>query len=114
MNESKLTAAYASDPSGVETFFTDAERGFKTKLDAAVESLAGEDNSLLINRTISLNNRIELNQERIENLNQRLSRQRELLLKQFFEMESVIGNLQNSLQAVQQIAALPPLTSTKG
>ena len=114
LNESKLTAAYASDPSGVETFFTDEERGFKTKLDAAVESLAGADNSLLINRTISLNSKIELHQERIASWNERLDRQRELLLNQFFAMESIIGNLQNSLEAVQQIAALPPLTSSGG
>ena len=112
LDESKLAAAFAEDADAVSQFFTDEERGFVTKLNETVETLAGEGNSLLINRNETLSRRIDLNQERIDRFTERLDSQRELLLSQFFAMESIIANLQNSLTSIQSLAAVPPLTSS--
>ena len=109
LDEAKLTEAYAENAAEVEAFFTDEETGFVAKLDALADSLAGEDNSLLINRNVALSNKIDINLERVDALTERLDRQRELLLTQFFNLENVIAKLQDSLTAVQGIAALPPL-----
>ena len=114
LDEGKLVAAFTDDPAAVEQFFTHKEKGFVAKLNAAADSLAGEGNSLLINRNESLARKIDINQERVASLSARLDRQRELLLRQFFAMESVIAGLQNSLTSIQSIAALPPLTSNGG
>jgi hypothetical protein len=50
------------------------------------------------------------NDRRIADLNLVLNRERESLLEEFFRLETVIGQLQNNLNAVSQIQALPPLT----
>jgi len=113
LDENKLKNAFATDPENVEKFFTDEERGFAQKLDALADALAGEGNSLLVNRTDTLSRRIELNQERADSMTARLERQRELLLTQFFNMENVVSKLQDSLKVVENISALPPLVSVK-
>ena len=82
------------------------------RLDALADSLAGEGNSLLINRNQSLTRKIDTNLERIEFMSTRLDRQRELLLIQFYNMESVIAGLQDSLSVIEGIAGIPPLVST--
>ncbi|MEQ8786770.1 MAG: flagellar filament capping protein FliD [Pirellulaceae bacterium] len=110
-DSSKLDAKLASDPEGVETFFTDEKLGFAKKVDDLLESLAGRDNSLLTNRNLSLQRRIELNEERIEFYNARLSRQSELLLTQFYNMEIAIGKIQSNLTYIDQIQAVPSLIS---
>lgn len=105
----KLNAKLNSDPEGVEEFFTTGVSGFAEKVDSLLEQMVGVGNSLLINRITTLQNRIEVNEQRIDRLSARLDSSRELLLTQFYNMESIIGKMQNDLSALSQIAALPPL-----
>ena len=111
-DKTKLETRYAADPEGVEQFFTDEERGFAAKVDALIETLAGPDNSALLSRTAALQRQVEDADERIAAMNARLERSRERLLLEFFRMEDAVGKIRNSLTAINQIALIPPLTTS--
>lgn len=100
-NEQKFTTAYNADAEAVAKFFSDAETGFAKKIDEVVESLAGVDNSLLINRTVALQTQVEQLSMRIELMNFQLDKSKERLLLQFFRLESTIGKLQNTFGSIQ-------------
>jgi len=109
LDRAKLQEKFAADPAAVEEFFTKEDVGVSARFEEAIESLAGEGNSLLVNRAKTLQVRIDSNTERIDFLTERLESERELLLKQFFNLEIVIGRLQNNLSAIQAIQPLTPL-----
>jgi flagellar hook-associated protein 2 len=73
------------------------------------ESFVNVDNSLLLNRYTALTRKVEFNEERIERMTASLDRQREALLLQFYNMESVIARLQESLTSIQAIKPIEPL-----
>ena len=74
------------------------------------EQLAGEENSLLNNRLLALGRKVEEHGQRVEFMTARLAKQRELLLNEFFRMETVIAKIQASLTTLAGIAPLaqPP------
>lgn len=109
LDSQRLLDQYDRNPEAVEKFFTDEERGFSARSKKILDQLAGEGNSLLLSRNQSLQDRIELNSQRIDQLGVRLERERERLLKQFFTMESTIARLQSNLQGLGQLQAIPPL-----
>lgn len=112
LDESKLKTAFADDPEAVTQFFTKDDLGVAAKLDKLIDQLAGEDNSLLVNRAKTLGIRIDSNQRRIDSWNERLDRQRESLLKEFYNMELAIGKLKNNQTALNSIQAVPPLSAS--
>jgi flagellar hook-associated protein 2 len=112
LDSQKLRDRYAADPAAVKEFFTNKDFGVAKRFNEAVESLAGANNSLLINRTLALQRKIEINNERITAFNQRLDRERERLLKNFYDLENVIGKLQSSLTAITNLQPIPPLGSS--
>jgi flagellar hook-associated protein 2 len=112
LDEDKLSERFAEDPESVQQFFTDEELGVAAKFNAAVESLAGENNSLLVARNQALQRRIETNSDRIEFMDDRLEAERERLLKEYYAMETAIAKIQSNMSAVNSIVALAPLTSS--
>ncbi len=112
-NDAKLKEKFAEDSQAVSDFFTTPTLGVAARFDAAVEVLAGVGRSVLIGRNLTLQSRIDDNNDRAAFLTERLERERERLLNQFFQLESIIGKLQNSLQAVSSIQALPSLISLR-
>jgi len=114
LDESVLTAKFASDPDAVEEFFTKEDTGFAAKFNNLIDSLAGETNSLLVNKAQSLQIRIDNNADRIDFLTDRLDSQRELLLTKFFRMEEAIAKIQANLTSINSIQALAPVESTSG
>ena len=60
----------------------------------------------------ALQSRIDQNSERIDFLNAHLDRRTEYLTKQFTNMETAIGKLQNNLTSINSIQALPSLISS--
>ncbi len=114
LDSQKLRDRYAADPAAVKEFFTHKDFGVAKRFNDVVESLAGEGNSLLINRTLALQRKIEINQARVATFNERLARERERLLKEFFDLENVIGKLQSSLTAITNLQPIPPLGSSNG
>lgn len=113
LDEEKLKARFAADPKAVEEFFTTKERGVADKIDALIETLAGRDSSLLVDRAIALASKVEVNEGRIAFMDERLERKREQLLKMFYNMELAIGKQQSNLNALAAIQPLPPLTATQ-
>jgi len=109
-NETEFAAKFAADPEAVESFFTTEAAGLAVKLDNLLETHVGRDNSLLVNRAETLQRRIDSNNERIEFMTERLSRERELLLNQFVQMEIAIGKMQNDLTAITSLQTLAPLS----
>jgi flagellar hook-associated protein 2 len=112
LDQEQLQAAFAENPQAVRELFVTEELGFVDRLDKVVEALAGEENSLLVNRSRTLNNKTESNADRIAFFNERLSRQRERLLLEFFRLEQTIGKMQTAIDSIGQIQALPPLHVT--
>ena len=112
LDKAELKAAFADNPSGLESFFTDETNGVVAKFDQAIERLAGADNGALTNRTDTLQSTIDINQERIDRFNESLDRQRETLLLQFFELEQIIAGLQQSQTALAALQPLAPLASS--
>jgi len=103
LDETKLQEAFADDPEAVEQFFTDEESGFAAQLDAAIESIAGEENSLLITRNDALQRILDSQNERIEFLDAKLDRQRERLLVYYYNLELAIAKIQANLSIVEAI-----------
>ena len=108
-DKEKLKQAFADDPAAVQTFFTKEETGFVDKLDAAMDSLAGAQASLLTNRNKTLQATIDANQQRIERFNESLDRQRDRLLLQFYQLEQVIATLQQNQTALSSLRPIAPL-----
>lgn len=113
-DSAKLQAAYADDPAAVSKFFTTDKQGFADKVDNLVETMVGVKNSLLVNRSKTLQSRIDTYSERIENWNVRLTKKRDALLKKFYNLELALGKLTNNLNTIGSLQALPPLGSTTG
>ena len=111
LDEAKLADKFAEDPESVEQFFTEAEVGFVAKFNATVESIAGEEDSLLMARNDTLQERIESNTERIEFYNDRLEVERERLLKYYYNLELTISKIKANITSIESIAPLTTTTS---
>jgi flagellar hook-associated protein 2 len=110
-DKTKFNDALSADPAAVEEFFTKEDFGFSAKAKALADSLAGVESGALLNRSSALQNQIEQNSKRIDSMDVRLDRQRERLLKQFYNMETAIAKLQQNLSALNQLQIIPPLGS---
>ena len=110
-DSSKLDARFAADPEGVTKFFSDETNGFAARADAAIEQLVGVNHSVLLSRAEVLQRQVEDYAQRIDAMNARLDHSREALLKQFYNMELVIGRIKNNLDAIGSIQYIPPVQS---
>ncbi|MEM6329256.1 MAG: flagellar filament capping protein FliD [Planctomycetota bacterium] len=111
LDTAKLTAAFAEDPSGVEKLFTDDATGVVKKLTDAIDSLATDESSLLSSRSDALQRTIDGNAERITAFNEQLTRERDRLLLEFFQLEETISLLQSNLSSIESIQGFASLTS---
>ncbi|MEX0641354.1 MAG: flagellar filament capping protein FliD [Pirellulales bacterium] len=114
LDKDKLAAALAANPASVEKLFTDETRGVSAKLNKAIDQLAGNDGAALDLRTETLDDIIKSNTNRIASMDERLARQREILLTEFARLESTIATMQQSLSALSSLQIIPPITSTRG
>ena len=110
LDSTKLSEKFEEDSEALKQFFT-SENGLNDKINTLIDSIAGEENSLLVNRVDSLQRRIDDNNSRILNMNEQLESERERLLNEFYRMEEIIGQLQNSLAVINELQPVPPLTS---
>ncbi len=106
----KFQAAFQADPAGLQAFFGDDENGgVASKLDTIVEQLTGLTGGNLTNRTNSLQSTIKSNNDRIAQLDAFLERQRETLLLQYAQLESILSNFQATQSALSAFSPVPPL-----
>jgi flagellar hook-associated protein 2 len=117
-DKEKLQSALAIDAASIEKLFTHETLGVSAKLEGVVNELAGEEkpgvinHSLLASRTRALTTIIETNNERVTKMDERLARQRDILLTEFSRLESLVANMQRNLTALSSLQVIPPLTST--
>lgn len=107
-----LEEEFALRPDAVRQFFNAATTGFVDKFSAAIDRLAGEDNSVLTNSNDSLQATIDSNEGRLEQLDLQLERQRERLLLEFYQLEQLIASMQQNMTALQALQPIAPLTSS--
>lgn len=112
LDSTKLQAAFANDPDGLEALLTDDKLGLAAKLGTVIDRLAGDDHSVLATRISTLADKIETNGDRLDFMDDRLAKQRERLLNQFYALETTISQLQQNLTALDSLSVIPPLTST--
>ena len=112
LDKTKLQAAFDDDSEGLRDFFTTEETGFVATLDAMIDYLAGDDTSVLSNRSDTLQSKIDTNNERIEQYDESLESQREFLLAQFYQLELIIADLQQSQSALNALQPISPLVTS--
>lgn len=108
-DQTKFSAALDADPAAVKEFFTKEDTGFAAKAKALADSLAGTERGALLNSSNSLQSKIEQSGKRVVTMNTRLDKQREQLLKQFYNMEAAISKLQSNASALDQLQIISPL-----
>lgn len=102
LDETKLKNALAEDLEGVEQFFnrkdpiTEKNIGMVGQLSDLADRYAGSNNGMLINKTLTLNNQLDRNGDRVTSMNARLEAQRERLLQNYYAMEEAIGKIQSN------------------
>ncbi len=104
--------AFAEDPEGLKKFFgDDKSNGVVSRFDNTVKRLAGVDGGLLTNRTESLQSTIDANNDRIDDLDSFLERERERLLLQYAQLESILADFQSTQSALASFSPVPPLAT---
>lgn len=102
----KLRTRYAESPEDVKSFLQTKDLGFSTRIDKLVESLAGESDSIMVNRAAALERKIKINDDRVKKYNEMLTRKRDFLLNQFYTLETTIAKIQSNTDALSAITAL--------
>jgi len=103
--EQKFRDVYQADPTAVERLFTDSEYGLAVQIKAQVEQMT-DSGGLIDSQTKTLENRQELLNDRISELNEQLERKRARLLRQFQAMESALAQLQSQQTALSNLSSL--------
>ena len=111
LNVAQLRESFEEDPASLERFFRDEDDGVVAQFTQAIEQLAGSDNGLLTNRNDALQNTIDINNSRIEDFDESLEAQRNRLLLEFAQLESLIASLQANQSALNALQPLAPLVS---
>lgn len=111
-DEAEFRAAFQKDAASVKSFFGDDEAGgFVSKYDGLVEQLAGADNGLLTLRSDALQSTVDSNAARIDKMDAYLERQREILLNQYAQLESILSNFQATQSALAALTPIAPLST---
>ncbi|MDZ4781958.1 MAG: flagellar filament capping protein FliD [Planctomycetia bacterium] len=106
LDKDKLRARQTESPEGVQAFFQTKDLGLAAKIDKLIEGLAGEDDSILVNRAAALERKIQVNDQRVKFFNEFLTRKRDVLLNQFYTLESTIAKIQANTNALGALNAL--------
>lgn len=98
---------------GVNKFFLDATNGFAAKLKKTVESFTDPLTGKFTEETNSLQTSVDNLEQRINTLDSILAIRRDRMLKQFINLETVLGQLQSQQTALGQIQKISaPQTSS--
>jgi flagellar hook-associated protein 2 len=111
-DKSVFQAKYNANPTDVTDFFTQDKRGFAIQTDSMLESLVGENNSLLVSREQALQAQSDDYTQQINDWNTRLANIQDNLLNQFYQMDALVSSIKNSASAISQIQYIPPVYST--
>jgi flagellar hook-associated protein 2 len=110
LDKTKLQNAFTSDPTSLQKLFTDPTSGIAAKFSDTLNTLVGDQNSVLPAQTQALSDTISSNKKKIQDMSDALDRQRQTLLAQFAALESTVATLQANLQALSSFTPIAPLT----
>lgn len=105
-DEEKFNSKYASDPDALVEFFSDEESGIFKRFNDTIDALSGEENSVLVNGSLTLQRKIDGNQDRIDRLTDLLDLERTRLEKQFFALENSLQSIQSSQSSISTLLQL--------
>ena len=87
-------------PDAVQTFFRDENNGVAAKFETTLETLTDSFTGTFTNEKNGLDNSISALENRIEQIDEVLAIRQERLLRQFIQMEEIIGQLQTQGSAI--------------
>ena len=104
-DEAKFRGAYQTDPEGIERFFTDSQYGVAVQIQTQINQITDTE-GLIPRATATLDDRSELLQERVTEVNGQLDRKRARLVAEFQAMEAALAQLQSQQAALTSLADL--------
>ncbi len=112
INETIFQSKYFADKIFADKLKPQTTGGVSNMFDKTIESLSGEDVSLMARRFITLSRKIEQNETRLQRMGKQLALERERLYMNFYNMEIAIGKMQNNMYALEAIQPIAPMTSS--
>ena len=112
LDQSELTDALNEDAAAIQTLFSEETTGVVAQFNAVTDRLAADSNSLLSIRSETLQRQVESFENRIEDWDGTLERQRERLTLDFVRLEETIALLQSNLDAIESIQPIAITTSS--
>ena len=109
LDTSKLQTLLTQNPTSVQTFLTKASTGITAQIDKAANYLAGDGNSLIVNRTTALNAKTAANTLQINQWNTRLTALTASLTAYYQQNEINLSQIQANYAALTSIAQLANL-----
>ncbi|MDZ4657695.1 MAG: flagellar filament capping protein FliD [Bythopirellula sp.] len=114
LDKAAFQDAFAADPTSLQNFFGDDDNGgVVSRFDDAIKRLAGVENGLLTTRTETLQDTIDSNNDRIADMNDFLDRQREKLLLQYAQLETILADFQATQSALSSFTPVAPLSTLR-
>ena len=99
-DESVFDDVVEATPDAVQTFFRDENNGVAAKFETTLETLTDSFTGTFTNEKAGLDNSISALENRVEQIDEVLAIRQERLLRQFIQMETIIGQLQSQGSAI--------------
>jgi flagellar hook-associated protein 2 len=99
-DESVFNDVVEATPDAVQTFFRDENNGVAAKFATTLETLTDSFTGTFTNEKAGLDNSISALENRVEQIDEVLAIRQERLLRQFIQMETIIGQLQSQGAAI--------------
>ncbi|MGZ0165402.1 MAG: flagellar filament capping protein FliD [Planctomycetales bacterium] len=90
-------------PDAVQNFFRDETKGVAAKFETTLETLTDSFTGTFTNQKNGLDNSISALKNRVEQIDEVLAIRQERLLRQFIQMETIIGQLQSQGSAISAL-----------
>lgn len=103
LDKTKLANVVDSNLTDVQTFLTKETTGFSSRAKVVLDTLVGVKNSVLVNRSQSLQRNIESSTDRVTFLSGRLDREKERLQKTFYDLELNLSKIKNNGSALNNL-----------
>lgn len=109
-DKTKLAKAIDTNLTEVQDFLTKDKTGFSARAKIVLDTLVGEKNSVLVNRSQTLQKTIESSNSRVNSLTARLDKEKERLSQQFYDLETNLAKIRNSGSALNNLGTISSST----
>lgn len=100
LDEDVFDGVVGATPDAVQNFFRDENNGVAAKFETTLETLTDSFTGTFVNEKNGLDNSIRALENRVEQIDEILAGRQERLLRQFIQMEEIIGQLQTQGSAI--------------